>query len=90
MKSDLYEILPAIELVNRDPVAKAAFNLVTHNLGISGFAVARQLNEKPERIQNALESLRDIHVLASGSSSLRDNFTLSGSGFRLMEYLGSK
>ena len=90
MNANLDELWPAIVLVKENPLAKATFDLVTKNLGISGYAIARQLDKDPTLIQNALVSLRDNHVIASGSADLRDNFTLTGPGFRLKQYLEKK
>lgn len=88
MDPSINEIWPAIVLVKQNPLAKAAFEVVTRNLGISGYAVARQLDKEPTLVQSTLASLRDINVIASGSADLRANFTLTGSGFRLKQFLG--
>ena len=82
MNANLNELWPAIVLVKENPLAKATFEVVTKNLGISGYAIARQLDKDPALVQNALASLRDSHVIASGSADLRDNFTLTSSGSR--------
>ncbi len=90
MNENISELWPAIVLVKEDPLAKATFDIVTKNLGISGYAIARQLDKDPALVRTALASLRDSRVIASGSADLRDNFTLTGSGFRLKEYLGQR
>ncbi|HMJ89932.1 MAG TPA: hypothetical protein VK530_08955 [Candidatus Acidoferrum sp.] len=84
MPSDIW---PAITLIKENDIARAAFDVIKKNLGISGYAIARQLDKNPAEVQDALSSLREKKIIASGSVELRDNFTLTGTGFQLKQYL---
>jgi hypothetical protein len=82
----LVDLFPRIIFLQSNHLARSAFEVVSKNLGISGYAVARQLNEKPDVVQQALASLVD-NQLISGSAELRDNFTLTGPGFSVKQVL---
>ena len=75
MNADMTEFWPAVILLRQNPLARAAFEVVTKNLGISGYGIARQLDKSPALVRDALSSLREKQLI-SGSAELRDNFTL--------------
>ena len=82
------EFWPAVLFLKENPLARATFEVVTKNLGISGYGIARELNTHPTLIQEALSSLREKHLI-SGSAELRDNFTLTGAGFGVKEVIAA-
>ena len=74
--------------LKENPLARAVFDVVTKNLGISGYGIARQLDKNPLLVQEALSSLREKQ-LVSGSAELSDNFTLTGTGFGVKQVISS-
>jgi hypothetical protein len=66
-----------------NPTARAVFETIARNLGMSGFWVAKQLDMRPESVREALVALRDAELI-SGNGSLMDNYTLSETGFELL------
>jgi hypothetical protein len=89
MDSDLMtKCWPAALFLQQNPLARAAFEVVTKNLGISGYGIARQLDKNPTVIRDTLAKLRDKQLI-SGSAELTDNFTLTGVGFGVKEVFAS-
>ncbi len=86
--SDVYFLLPSVALLRENPLARAVFEVVTKNLGISGYGVARELNKTPESVKAALSSLIDLR-LVSGGASLTDNLAPTGMGFRVKEAMSA-
>lgn len=88
MNADMTEFWPAVSFLRQNPLARAAFEVVTKNLGISGYGIARQLDKSPVLVRDALSSLREKQLI-SGSAELRDNFTLTGTGFGVKEIISA-
>jgi hypothetical protein len=88
VNTDVAKCWSAAIFLQQNPLARAAFEVVTHNLGISGYGIARQLDKDPPSVQKALILL--LHrELISGSSELRDNFAPTKTGFGVKEVLAT-
>jgi len=86
MNADMSEFWSGALYLKGNPLALAVFGVVTRNLGISGYGIAKQLDQNPELVQQALSSLREKQMV-SGSAALTDNYTLTGLGFGVKEVM---
>ncbi len=86
--NDVSFLLPAVLFLRENSLARAAFEVVTKNLGISGYGVAREPNRNPELVKAAISSLVDFRLI-SGSASLTDNLAPTGLGFGVKEAMSA-
>ncbi len=86
MDTNFEDLSSAVVFLKGNPVARDTFNVLSRNLGISGYGIARQLGKNPTVVEQALTSLKEKNLIASDTVRLDGNFTLSGVGFKLNEY----
>ena len=84
MKAEFRKLWSGAIFLKGNPLAEAVFNVITEDLGISGYGIARKLDKPPALVQKTLILLLDRELI-SGSGDPRDNYTLTASGFAAME-----
>lgn len=86
VNSDFLKFWSAAIFLRHNPLAWAAFEVLSKNLGISGFGIARKLDTDPVMVEQALALLREMQMI-SGCADLRDNLTLTETGFGVREII---
>lgn len=84
------ELLSALSLIQKDDLARKVFAVVAERPGVSGWALARQLNTDPKKMEEALASLTTNRVLQTTcDGGLQGNYALTDLGFNVKDQLKS-
>ena len=81
------ELLDALHLVQTNEVAQRIFETVSGKLGISGWELAKTVNQAPEKTNEVLQQFTDKGIFRTPTPGLEGNYSLSGLGFTLKEQL---
>jgi uncharacterized repeat protein (TIGR01451 family) len=74
-------LLTSVLFLRENSLARAAFEVATEVLGISGYGVARKLNQNPQLVQAPISSLVDLRLIVGiGSAGEVANLSLSATG----------
>ncbi len=84
------ELFSALRLVQEDATAKRVFDLVCDRLGISGWALAKTLDQDPKQTELSLRKLTEGGILRTPDTGLEGNYSLTGLGFALKEQLSAR
>ena len=84
MEHDLFQ---AAQWIQGNENAKKVFRLVADQLGLSGWALAKNLDLDPSDTEKILHKLTDSGVFRSRDRGLSGNYSLTGLEFSLKENL---
>lgn len=83
------ELLDALHLVRTNDVAQKIFQTVSEKLGISGWELAKTVNQDPEKTNQVLQEFTNKGIFRTPTPGLEGNYSLSGLGFALKEQLSA-
>lgn len=81
------ELLDALRLVQASPATQRIFETVSQNVGISGWQLARSVNQNPKETEQLLQQLTDKGIFRTPAPGLEGYYSLTGLGFTLKEQL---
>jgi hypothetical protein len=81
------QVVDALQLVKTDAVTKRIFEIVSANLGISGWQLAKTVDQDPSQTGHVLNLLTEKGIFRTPSPGLDGNYGLTSLGFTLKEQL---
>jgi hypothetical protein len=81
------ELLEALDLVQANPATQRIFETVSQNVGISGWQLAKSVDQNPKDTEQVLRQLTDKGIFRTPTPGLEGYYSLSGLGFTLKEQL---
>lgn len=81
------ELIDALNLVQTHPATQRVFEIVSGKLGISGWELAKTVNQNPKDTDDILRQLTDKGIFRTPSPGLEGNYSLTSLGFTLKEQL---
>lgn len=81
------ELFDALNFVQTNPATKRVFEIVSGKLGISGWELAKKVDQNPKETDGILRQLTDKGIFRTPSPGLEGNYSLTGLGFTLKEQL---
>jgi len=80
-------LFDALHLVKVNPAAQKVFVTVSGKLGISGWELAKTVNQNPDETDQLLREFTDKGIFRTPTAGLEGNYSLTGLGFTLKEQL---
>ena len=82
-------LFEALHLVQVNPAAQRIFTTVSDKLGVSGWELAKIVNQNPDETDQLLREFTDKGIFRTPSPGLDGNYSLTGLGFTLKEQLSA-
>lgn len=81
------ELMEALNFVQTNPAAQRVFEVVSQKLGISGWEVAKKVDQNPKETDDILRQFTSRRIFRTPTRGLDGNYSLTGLGFSLKEQL---